>query len=421
VVSAIPHQRVLPPLGSDFDCPVSVRSPVSSAGTSVDPQEAEDFLRQYYAERVSSKDTPASRREIQTRDFATRLREVLSAIDRDGTYTHTPEKLEYGARFAWRNAARCIGRAYWRCLRVRDRRHVRRPADVAADAITHLREATNGGRIRPLITVFAPDTPGRPGPRIWNEQLLRYAGYRGPDGAITGDPAYAGFTERALELGWTGGRGTPFDVLPLVIDDGVGEPELFELPPDAVLEVQLRHPKHEWFADLGLRWHAVPALANMCLEIGGICYPAAPFNGWYMGTEIGARNLADVTRYNLLSVVAERMGLDVTNERSLWRDAVLVELNIAVLHSFDAAGVTMADHHAESRRFLTHLEREERCGRKVPADWSWIVPPMSGATTPVFHRYYDELELKPAYVHHEAARARAKGIDARADRPHAVT
>jgi nitric-oxide synthase, bacterial len=140
-----------------------------------------------------------------------------------------------------------------------------------------------------------------------------------------------------------------------------------------------------------------------------------------MGTEIGARNLADVTRYNLLSVVAERMGLDVTNERSLWRDAALVELNIAVLHSFDAAGVTMADHHAESRRFLTHLEREERCGRKVPADWSWIVPPMSGATTPVFHRYYDELELKPAYVHHEAARARAKGIDARADRPHAVT
>ena len=36
---------------------------------------------------------------------------------------------------------------------------------------------------------------------------------------------------------------------------------------------------HEWFADLGLRWHAVPAIDNMCLEIGGICYPAAPFNG----------------------------------------------------------------------------------------------------------------------------------------------
>ena len=38
----------------------------------------------------------------------------------------------------------------------------------------------------------------------------------------------------------------------------------------------------------------------MCLEIGGICYPAAPFNGWYMGTEIGARNLADTDRYDQL-------------------------------------------------------------------------------------------------------------------------
>jgi len=45
---------------------------------------------------------------------------------------------------------------------------------------------------------------------------------------------------------------------------------------------------------------------------------------------------------------------------------------------------------------------------------------MSGATTPVFHRYYDELDLKPAYVHHAAARARAAGVDVHADRPHVV-
>ena len=70
--------------------------------------------------------------------------------------------------------------------------------------------------------------------------------------------------------------------------------------------------RYEWFADLGLRWHAVPAISNLCLEIGGICYPAAPFNGWYMGTEIGARNLADVYRYDLVPVVADRLGLDTT-------------------------------------------------------------------------------------------------------------
>jgi nitric-oxide synthase, bacterial len=72
---------------------------------------------------------------------------------------------------------------------------------------------------------------------------------------------------------------------------GPGEPpRLFDVPRDAVLEVPFSHPRYQWFADLGLRWHAVPAIANMCLEIGGICYPAAPFNGWYMGTEIGARS-----------------------------------------------------------------------------------------------------------------------------------
>jgi Nitric oxide synthase, oxygenase domain len=53
-----------------------------------------------------------------------------------------------------------------------------------------------------------------------------------------------------------------------------------------------------------------------------------------MGTEIGARNLADVDRYDLLPVVASRLGQDITKERSLWRDRALVELNLAVLHSF---------------------------------------------------------------------------------------
>jgi nitric-oxide synthase len=176
-----------------------------------------------------------------------------------------------------------------------------------------------------------------------------------------------------------------------------------------VLEVPLRHPRQERFAELRLRWHAVPAISNMCLEVGGVCYPAAPFNGWYMGTEIGARNLADTDRYGLLPVVADLLGLDTVEERSLWRDRALVELNIAVLHSYDRAGVTMADHHTESHRFLTHLAREERAGRVTPTDWSWIVPPISGAATPVFHRYYVEADLRPNYVHHQEARALARG------------
>ena len=354
----------------------------------VDPAAAEEFLALYQAEnpRVGS--------------IRSRVAEVRAQIERYGTYAHTTEELTFGAQAAWRNSSRCIGRLYWRSLRVRDRRHVTDAGQLAAEAFAHLREATNGGRVRPTLTVFAPTTPERPGPRIWNEQLVRYAGYRRSDGTIVGDPRYADLTDAVRDLGWPGGPGTPFDVLPLVVQAPGERPRLFDLPGDAVLEVPLSHPRYRWFAGLGLRWHAVPAISNMCLEIGGICYPAAPFNGWYMGTEIGARNLADVDRYDLLPTVADRMGLDTTKERSLWRDRVLVELNLAVLHSFDSAGVTIADHHTESHRFLTHLAREQRAGRITPADWSWIVPPISGAATAVFHRYYQTADLRPNYVHH---------------------
>jgi nitric-oxide synthase, bacterial len=241
---------------------------------------------------------------------------------------------------------------------------------------------------------------------IWNDQLIRYAGYRRPDGTVVGDPRQADLTEAAMALGWPGGPRTHFDVLPLVVQAPGAPPRLFDVPGDAVLEVPLRHPRYRWFADLGLRWHAVPAISNLCLEIG-VCYPAAPFNGWYMGTEIGARNLADVDRYDQLPVVARLLGLDTSGERSLWRDRALVELNLVVLHSFDAAGVTIADHHTESRRFLTHLAKEERAGRITPADWSWIVPPISGSATAVFHRYYDDADLRPNYVRHRQARAPA--------------
>ena len=109
-------------------------------------------------------------------------------------------------------------------------------------------------------------------------------------------------------MGWKGGVGTPFDLLPLVIQLPNQPPKLFELPHDVVLEVPLSHPDYAWFAKLGLKWHALPVISNMRLEIGGISYPAAPFNGWYMGTEIGARNLGDVKRYNLLPVIAEQTG-----------------------------------------------------------------------------------------------------------------
>jgi nitric-oxide synthase len=375
--------------GAVLPTPRRPHSDVPEQGVDVD--DAAEFLEQFHVENGSA--MPLRRR----------LGQVKIEILRTGTYVQTEAEIVFGARVAWRNAARCVGRLYWSSLRVRDRRGLSAPSEVAAECVAHLREATRGGGIRSTITIFAPDRPGAPGPRIHNDQLIRYAGHRTPGGAIRGDAGQAAFTDLVVGLGWRPpeplGR---FDILPLMISAKGAESELFAVPRDAALEVPLSHPDLDWFAELRLRWHAVPAISNMPLEIGGITYPAAPFNGWYVGTEIGARDLADADRYDLLPVVAERMGLDMSSDRTLWRDRATVELVRAVQHSFDAAGVTMSDHHTESDRFLKHLSREERAGRRCPADWSWIVPPVSGSLTPVFHRYYDEPDptTRPAYLPH---------------------
>jgi nitric-oxide synthase, bacterial len=349
---------------------------------------AEQFITQFYTENRLG---PPYQR----------LQQVRREIEETGTYWHTRDELTFGARVAWRNSARCIGRLYWHSLRVRDRREVTAAEDIAAEAVGHLREATNGGRIRPLITVFAPDGPGQPGPRILNSQLVRYAGYEIGDGAVIGDRSNAVHTELALDLGWRGGRPAGrFDILPLLVQEPGAPVTLHEIPADAILEVEIGHPEFPWFADLGLRWHAVPVISDMYLEIGGVRYPAAPFNGWYMGTEIGSRNLGDSDRYAQLPVIAEHMGLSTVCDQNLWKDKAVTELNLAVLHSFTAAGVTVTDHHTESVRFLQHVEREERHGRTCPADWTWIVPPAASSTTPVFHRYYRDFDQTPNFYRH---------------------
>ena len=155
--------------------------------------DAERFVRLFYRENDAG--APEGR-----------IRQVRREIEATGTYRHTPTELEFGARVAWRNSAKCIGRLYWRSLQVRDRREVSDAADVAAESIMHLRKATNGGRIRPVITVFAPDAPGRPGPRILSSQLVRYAGYESEDGSVIGDPANVSITRLAQDLGWAGGH-----------------------------------------------------------------------------------------------------------------------------------------------------------------------------------------------------------------------
>ncbi|MDB6114229.1 MAG: Nitric oxide synthase oxygenase [Lacunisphaera sp.] len=307
-------------------------------------------------------------------------------------------ELTWAGRIAWRNHARCIGRLYWRALTVRDHRHLDTAGEIAASLREHLALAQGDGAVRSLLTVFAPPgSPGGPAPRIWNHQLCAYAGYRG-GGTILGDPKNAELTAHALALGWQPpATRSRFDLLPWIIAGRDGHPKLFPLPPGLVREVPLRHPDLPWFEKLGLRWYAVPVISDMRLHAAGTDYPAAPFNGWYMSTEIGARNLADTGRYNLLPVIAQKLGLDCRRPRTLWQDRALVELNVAVLHSYEADGVKLVDHHTASAEFLKFCEREKSAGRAVSARWDWIVPPMSPATTPVFHTPMHEFQSTPDF------------------------
>ena len=137
----------------------------------------------------------------------------------------------------------------------------------------------------------------------------------------------------------------------------------------------------------------------MILEVGGIEFEASPFNGWYMGTEIGARNLADESRYNMLPAIAKLIGLDMKDKNSLWKDRALVELNQAVLYSFKKAGVKIIDHHSASKQFMQFMRKEAKDGRDVTADWAWIVPPVSASTMEVFHTEMNDVVKSPNYFY----------------------
>ncbi|XEC95185.1 nitric oxide synthase oxygenase [Paenibacillus tarimensis] len=347
-------------------------------------EEAERFIKACYDELSK----PAS-------ETVSRLEQIRTSIAERGTYEHTAEELQHGARMAWRNSNRCIGRLFWETLYLMDARSAETEDEIAEHLFRHIEYATNGGRIRPVITIFRESSGLDSRIRIWNHQLIRYAGYVTGDG-IVGDPASVELTKRCLEMGWRG-KGTAFDVLPLLLQIGNRPPQLFPVPDRLVLEVPIVHPELADFGTLNLKWYAVPIISDMRLEIGGLHYSAAPFNGWYMGTEIGARNLADENRYNRLPVVADFMGLDRTRESSLWRDKALVELNAAVLHSFKERGVSIVDHHTAAQQFIRFEERENKLGREVTGRWSWLIPPVSPAVTPVFHRSYQDKVITPNF------------------------
>uniref|UniRef100_A0A672RPE9 Nitric oxide synthase, inducible n=1 Tax=Sinocyclocheilus grahami TaxID=75366 RepID=A0A672RPE9_SINGR len=300
--------------------------------------QASDFIDQYYKSFKIPNQT----------EHQARIDRVTLEITLTGSYTLTTDELAFGAKHAWRNAPRCIAS---------------------------------------ILTVFIQVKYGEHDFRVWNSQLIKYAGYQMEDGSVIGDPAGVEFTQVCIHLGWKPKYGR-FDVLPLVLQANGEDPEVFDIPPELILEVPIEHPEYEWFKDLNLKWYAIPAVASMLMEIGGLEFTACPFNGWYMGTEIGVRDFCDSQRYNVLERVGQLMGLETRKLSSLWKDQALMGYM-----------VTITDHHSASESFMQHLETEVRQRGGCPADWVWLVPPMSGSLTPVYHQEMLNYILSPFFYY----------------------
>ncbi|XP_029769749.1 nitric oxide synthase, endothelial-like, partial [Terrapene carolina triunguis] len=77
-----------------------------------------------------------------------RLQEVEQEIEATGTYQLLEPELIFGAKQAWRNAARCMGRIQWNKLQVFDARDCASVQEMFGFLCTHLQYATNRGNLR---------------------------------------------------------------------------------------------------------------------------------------------------------------------------------------------------------------------------------------------------------------------------------
>ncbi|GMH32248.1 hypothetical protein BSKO_00082 [Bryopsis sp. KO-2023] len=355
-------------------------------------REAMEFQDLFHNEMGSTPDVKSHRKE-----------EILASIEKTGTYTHSFEELQHGARVAWRNAPKCSNRKVWNELQLLDRRDVTTNEGMFEACLEHLKMAQKNMVTDTFITVFPPAKPGdrKSGPRVWNDQLIRYAAYRQEDGMIVGDRGNLGFTDMVTtRFRWGAGKEkTMFDFLPMVFQANSEEPpQCFDIPETYVLEIEIFDPEYPWLGDLGLKWYAVPAVSNMQLEVGGIVYTAAPFNGWYADTEI-VRDFADEGRYNMLPRIAKLMGLDVNRNSALWKDEAMLALNKAVLNSFQHSGFGMVDHHSLMSGFFDWYSKEKRDRGFCTGNWKWIIPPLTASACRGYLHLnkMTEYTLKPVY------------------------
>ncbi|GAA1027263.1 MULTISPECIES: nitric oxide synthase oxygenase [Amycolatopsis] len=318
-------------------------------------------------------------------DRQARVAAAVRELEATGTYRLTDEELLHGLKQAWRNEPRCIRRGTFQSLEriepedlaLIDLSRAKLTASQVASSFGHyLRYATNGGKLRPMVMVFPPDGPDGARLRIWNDQLIRYAGHALPDGTVLGDPKHVELTAALRGLGW-GARIGRQTILPVAFQLASAEPGWTELPAEDILEVPLIHPNLPWVAELGMVWHALPAISRMIAVIGGLVYPVI-FSGWYVASEI----LENLHRYGVLDVFADRLGID-TRDR-FWVNRVEVVALETIMASYRAAGVMIEDGRSADSNHHRFVQREHAAGRPVRGDKSKLV--LAGSTTDMHTR-----------------------------------
>ena len=115
------------------------------------------------------------------------------------------------------------------------------------------------------------------------------------------------------------------------------------------------------------------------------------------------RDLVDESRYNMLIPIANALGMNTDlkpGEAPLWKDEVMQILSSAIYHSFKTSNVGMIDHHSLIDMFWDWYTAEMKSRKYCPANWKWVIPPMSSSTNKAYLGLHkaQEYTLKPAYL-----------------------
>lgn len=336
---------------------------------------------------------------------AARREDIVQGLRTTGRVALNENELRVALKMAWRNNPRCLGRQWWKAMQLRDHTRLNTGAEVADAAAEHLRwvirTGSRRGQLIPAVTLFAADQPGHePGIEILNEQLIRFAGYR--DGAtVLGDPRNLALTTLLTRAGWRPpARPGRFDVLPLGIRTRRDGLTLHELPDDAVALVALEHPEHAWFADLQLRWHAVPAISNMRVDLCARSWPAI-FSGHYVLFEL-VKDLGDPDRYGMLPAIGAALGLDIEEPSGAWRLRAKAVLAEAIWHSYGRDGIAIWSDTEAADNHVAFENSEAAEGRPVSGDGRWLTPTLATSEAATYRRTYTDLQLRPDFVYPDA-------------------